>query len=107
VAKAHQVWARATTVQAAKADTAVAENAAGRTAAAAEMGERPDTIPMESLERFAAIAPADVGPVRDQVESRAAALSVCVRPAWAAAHHPDCVESLAHRLPIREDTVDR
>jgi hypothetical protein len=33
-AKAHQVWARATTVQVAKADTAVAENAAGQTAAA-------------------------------------------------------------------------
>lgn len=63
-AKAHQVWARATMVQAAKADTAVAESAAGRTAAA-EAEEDLDTIPTESLERIAAISRADVGSGRD------------------------------------------
>ena len=64
-AKAHQVWARATTVQVAKADTAVAKIAVGRTVAAAEMGEGPDTIPTESLARSAATAPVDAGSVRD------------------------------------------
>jgi len=63
-AKARQVWARATMVQAAKADTAVAESAADRTAAA-EAKEDLDTIPTESLEQIAAIAPADAGSVRD------------------------------------------
>lgn len=51
-------------VQAAKADTAVAESAAGRTAAA-EAKEDLDTIPTESLERIAATAPVDAGSVRD------------------------------------------
>lgn len=64
-AKADQVWARATMVQAAQADTAAAESAAGQTAAAAEVEEDLDTIPTESLEQIAAIGPADASSGRD------------------------------------------
>jgi hypothetical protein len=65
IAKAHQAWGEATMVQVAKADTVAAENAAGRTVAAAEAEEDLDTIPTESLERSAATAPVDAGSVRN------------------------------------------
>lgn len=92
-AKADQVWARATMVQAAKADTAVAESAAGRTAAA-EAEEDLDTIPTESLERIAAIAPADVGSGRDCLlplaeEPVARARQASARPHCRASSHRD------------------
>ena len=64
-AKADRAWVRATMVQVAKVDTAVAESAVGRTVAAVEVQEAPDTIPKGSLERSAATAPADAGSVRD------------------------------------------